>query len=97
MDSLQPPAELSVSVGQEFRIEFEGYPGSGAMWRCVSDGGLVLIDQTVSAQDESIGSPVIQVFVFRADQPRLYQVSFELRREWEKSPRKRKEIAVTAS
>lgn len=86
---------LRARAQQEFTVELESHPGSGAMWRYeMSPGTPQLVREELKPVNDSIGSPAIQVFTFRADQPGRHTLTFELKREWEPAARSRKEITV---
>jgi predicted secreted protein len=92
------PTKLSVAKGQDFHVELQSYPGSGALWSWVpSSDGPRLVSETTHAQDESIGSGALQVFAFQAEAPGTHTLVFELKRPWESSSRSRKEITVEVS
>jgi predicted secreted protein len=97
MDDSEDPTQLSVDKGQEFKVELESFPGSGAVWRYVSPAGPQLVSETTKSRDDSIGAAALQVFTLRADVPGSYDLIFELKRAWESSPRRRKEIKVEVS
>jgi len=94
MDDSEDPTHLSAVEGQEFKVELKSYPGSGAAWRYVSSEGPQLVSETTESQDDSIGAAAVQVFTLRADVSGSYDLIFELKRTWESSPRRRKEIKV---
>ena len=94
MDDSEGPTHLSVRKGQEFKVELKSYPGSGAVWRYVSPESPQLVSETTESQDDSIGAAALQVFTLRADVSGSYDLIFELKRAWESSPRKLKQIKV---
>jgi predicted secreted protein len=94
MNDLQGFTHVSARTGQEFKIELQTYPGSGAMWRYASSEGPQLISKTTQTLEDNIGAAAIQVFTLRGDNPGSYHLIFELKRSWEPSPRDRKEIQV---
>jgi predicted secreted protein len=94
MDDSQGPTYVSARTGQEFKVELQTYPGSGAMWRYASSDGPQLVRKTTQTLEDSIGAAAFQVFTLRGDNPGSYDLIFELKRAWEASPRDRKEIKV---
>lgn len=95
MGESEGPTRLSVVKGQDFHAELQAYPGSGALWSWVpSIDGPQLVSETTHTQDESIGSGALQVFTFHAEAPGTHTLVFELKRPWESSSRRRKEITV---
>jgi predicted secreted protein len=98
MGEAESASQISVGRDQEFNVELQSYPGSGAKWQFVpqSDGPR-LVKQDSRPNDKSIGAAATQVFTFRADAPGTYKLLFELKRAWEPTARNRKEINVVVS
>jgi predicted secreted protein len=86
---------LTASRNEEFKIELESYPSSGAMWQYVkSVGNPECVHEELRPIDDSIGSPATQVFTFRVDQAGRHNLTFELKRPWEPAARSRRAITV---
>jgi predicted secreted protein len=86
---------LTASANQEFKVELESHPTSGAMWQYRKSGDEpALIHEELKPVSDSIGSPAIQRFTFLASKPGTFNLTFELKREWEPTFRDRKQITV---
>ena len=95
MGESEGPTHLSVAKGQDFHVDLQSYPSSAVLWRWVpSTDGPQLVNETILPQDESIGSSALQVFTFHTTTPGGYSLVFELKRDWESTSRRRKEITV---
>jgi predicted secreted protein len=96
MDASEERETLEAVTGQEVEVALESFPGSGAIWHHHNAAPEILefLGETRTATDESIGGAVRQSFRFRADRPGSYELSFELKRPWEREVRRRKTILV---
>lgn len=98
MSEAEAKTQLSVAPDQDFDVELESYPGSGAKWQFIPQGDVPrLVQQTTRVSDQGIGAAATQIFTFHSDAPGTYQLVFELKRAWEPSARNRKEIKIDVS
>ena len=86
---------VSIHQGEEFQVELDSNPGSGALWYLTADSdGPRLVRQETVAQRLDIGGAAIQRFVFCWDQSGTHDLHFELKRVWESHVRRRATVTV---
>ena len=89
--------QRSARVGEEFAVDLESTPGSGAIWYCVPFSDAVILAREERKPSDDIGGTLLQTFVFHADAPGTYLLHFELKRAWEKIVRSRVSVTVSVS
>jgi hypothetical protein len=86
---------LTGSVGEPVRICLESTPGTGAIWYAPAAPPHATIDSLDAIPaSPGIGGSVHQVFLFRADAPGTYTLSFQLKREWEPVVRSERRFVI---
>ncbi len=77
--------EVASEVGRVFDIELREPATSGYRWSIVSlPPGIQLVDERRQTQDrEHVGGALSHTFQLKATEPGRYQVSFQLKRQWE--------------
>jgi len=89
--------QRSAHPGEEFAIDLESTPGSGAIWYYVPISGAPTLAREERKPSDNIGGTLIQTFVFRAGAPGTCLLHFELRRAWEEIVRRRVSVTVSVS
>ena len=87
--------QRSARSGEEFAVDLESTPGSGAIWYFVPFSDAAVLVREDRKPSDNIGGALIQTFVFRVDAPGTYLLHLELRRAWEEIVRRR--VSVTAT
>jgi predicted secreted protein len=80
----QDGESLTARVGEPVRIVLSSTPGTGAMWYPSSippHAEIATMDSIPTGT--GVGGSVQQVFLFTADAPGTYTLSFQLKRAWE--------------
>jgi len=79
------PDEAASEVGRVFDIELREPATSGYRWSIISlPPGIQLVDERRQTQDsEQVGGALSHTFQLKANEPGRYQVSFQLKRQWE--------------
>jgi predicted secreted protein len=78
--------EIALKVGNILQIELPGRGGTGYSWSVVATGApyLKLLSQaTQKVGERRLGSPVMQVWRFQAEQPGAVEVKMSYYRPWE--------------
>jgi predicted secreted protein len=89
--------QRSASAGQEFVVDLESTPGSGAIWYYVPLPGVTMLAREERKPSASIGGTLVQTFVFRAETAGTYVLNFELKRVWESTVRRRVSVTVSVN
>jgi inhibitor of cysteine peptidase len=82
----QAGREVALKVGNILRIELPGRGGTGYSWFAEATGApyLKLMDQTTQKVGEGRpGSPVLQVWRFKAEKPGTTEIKMAYYRPWE--------------
>ena len=85
-------------VGEPVSILLESTPGTGAIWYAPAAPPHTTIESVDAIPaGRGIGGAVLQVFEFRADAPGTYELSFQLKREWETAVREERQVVMQIS
>ena len=82
----QGDREIALKVGDTLQIELPSRGGTGYSWSVEANGApyLKLLSQsTRAAQEPRPGSPVMQVWRFKAEQPGACEIKIAYYRPWE--------------
>ena len=85
-------------MGEPVSILLESTPGTGAIWYAPAAPPQTTIESVDAIPaSRGIGGAVQQVFEFRADAPGTYELSFQLKREWETAVREERQVVIQIS
>jgi inhibitor of cysteine peptidase len=78
--------EITVPVGQEFRLSLPENPTTGYVWHLVKKGEpeCALIRDSFQASSHHVGGPGMHEWLFRAESPGRVSVEMRLARKWER-------------
>ena len=90
--------ELTGIVGEPVSILLQSTPGTGAIWYAPEAPPQSTIESLDAIPEGGgIGGAVHQVFEFQADAPGTYELSFQLKREWETAVREERQVVIQIS
>ncbi len=78
--------EITLTVGQEFRLSLPENPTTGYGWQLVRTGEpeCALIRDSFQASSHHVGAPGVHEWLFRAESAGRVSVEMRLARKWER-------------